>query len=208
MKKAPTRYAWLSQDPGIRDWLAAAVFPTAKDDHSLLMQLNQVTDEAFRKIKQRWSTHHHRSKRKSISCDISPISFQKFKSLQGNKSLTKTLEELIDLNYEARNHYKKLADEKISQIKTKRDLGISREINKLSDALSVKSDVQKELAELKRKLEESDEKLEAHRAITFILLNELTSIGHSISEDNKASLAENLKILEAVTKNPEPQTNN
>ena len=128
--------------------------------------------------------------------------------MQGNKSLTKTLEELIDLNYEARNHYKKLADEKISQIKTKRDLGISREINKLSDALSVKSDVQKELAELKRKLEESDEKLEAHRAITFILLNELTSIGHSISEDNKASLAENLKILEAVTKNPEPQTNN
>lgn len=173
MKTKQSRSDWLHKDPNIHDWLKKTAPHWARDDHGILVYLNSLTEDEFKKTKQRWNSRLHRAKRKSISCDISPTTFSTLKRIQGKRGLTETLEEIINLNYEAKKYYAHIFEEKLKSIKSRRDIGIARELHKFSSTLEKTAALRPETSELKIKMEEQEGQIAALRHITLTLIEKL-----------------------------------
>ncbi|MFV3334962.1 hypothetical protein ACNFIA_28890 [Pseudomonas sp. NY15437] len=196
MKRKQSTYEWLNKDPGIKDWLIDTTFPNANDKFALIVALSNLAEEDLRKIKQRWNSHSHRSKRRSISCDITPEAFSTLKKIQGKRSLTETLEEIIDLNYEAKKHYKHYFEEKLKSRRPKKDIGISRELHNFSNALEKTAAHRPELSKLKGKIEEQEGQIATLRLIALTLAEKLLNEGISLD----LSITEHLnKILQSLS---------
>ncbi|HCW1033984.1 hypothetical protein [Pseudomonas aeruginosa] len=192
MKKKQSRSDWLQKDPSILEWLKKTAPQWARDNHGALIYLNMLNEDDFKKIKQRWNSRLHRAKRKSLSCDISPATFSTLKRIQGKRGLTETLEEIININHEANKHYAHIFEEKLKIIKSKRDIGISREINLFSSNLEKTEAHRKKLSELKNKIEEQEGQIAALRQITIILKEKLLSEGLSLDPNTTEQLRETL----------------
>nr|WP_140422211.1 hypothetical protein [Pseudomonas sp. A46] len=190
MKKKQSRSDWLQKDPSILDWLKKTAPHWAGDDHGALIYLNMLKEEDFKKIKQRWSSRLHRAKRKPLSCDISPATFSTLKRIQGKRGLTETLEEIINLNYEAKKYYAHIFEEKLKSIKSRRDIGISRELSLFSSNLGKTAAHQKKISELQNKIEEQEGQIVALRHITLILKEKLLNEGLSLDLDTTEQLKE------------------
>lgn len=180
MKKNLSRSDWFHKDPNINEWLKKTAPIWARDDHSILIYLNALNENDFKRTKQRWYTHTYREKRKSISCDISPTAFSTLRKIQGKRGLVETLEELINLNYAAKQHYKHVFEEKLNTIKSKREIGISRELNKLSSTIENTAIHRSKLSELKDKVKEQEGQIEALRIIALTLSEKLLTAGISL----------------------------
>jgi macrodomain Ter protein organizer (MatP/YcbG family) len=198
MKRKQSRHDWLKKDSDLREWIAKTLFTDFTgviEEYAILTLLNQMSEKEFNKIKQRWNSHSHRAKRKSISCDITPASHLKLKALQGKKSLTETLEEIIKINYDANKLYRNIFEERLSEIKTKRDLGMSRELNKFGKTLEAKACHQLEIRKLNQTIEEQEGQIEILRSIASIIADELTSKGHSLDRGTLELIKKNLNTL-------------
>lgn len=196
MRKKQSRSDWLHKDPNIHDWLIETAPQWARDEHGLLIYLDALSEDQFKQLKQRWSSRLHRAKRRTLSCDISPATFSTLKRIQGKRGLTETLEEIININYEAKKHYSDTFEEKLKSIKHKRDSGISRELNRLSNTLEKTEAYQTALSKLNNKIETQEGQITALRSITLILVEKLESKDISLS----SSIAEQLKeILHKTT---------
>ncbi|HCF7588578.1 TPA: hypothetical protein NIK16_002988 [Pseudomonas aeruginosa] len=180
MRKKQSRSDWLHKDPNIHDWLIETAPQWARDEHGLLIYLNALSEDQFKQLKQRWSSRLHRAKRRTLSCDISPATFSTLKRIQGKRGLTETLEEIININYEAKKHYSHTFEEKLKSIKQKRDIGISRELSRFSSTLEKTAAHRSELSELKSKIEEQEVRIAALRHITRILIEKLINEGLSL----------------------------
>ncbi|HCK0565119.1 TPA: hypothetical protein NII30_003617 [Pseudomonas aeruginosa] len=192
MKRKQSIYEWLNKDPRIKDWLIDTTFPNSNDKFALIVALSNLAEEDLRKIKQRWNSHSHRSKRRSISCDITPEAFSALKKIQGKRSLTETLEEIIYINYEAKKHYKCSYEEKLKSRRPKKDTGISRELHHFSNALEKTSAHRSELSKLKEKIEEQEGQIAALRLIALTLAEKLINEGLSLDFSIKEQLNEAL----------------
>lgn len=192
MRKKQSRSDWLHKDPNIHDWLIETAPQWARDEHGLLIYLDALSEDQFKQLKQRWSSRLHRAKRRTLSCDISPATFSTLKRIQGKRGLTETLEEIININYEAKKHYSDTFEEKLKSIKHKRDSGISRELNRLSNTLEKTEAYQTALSKLNNKIETQEGQITALRSITLILVEKLESkdisLGSSIAEQLKEVL--------------------
>lgn len=192
MRKKQSRSDWLHKDPNIHDWLIETAPQWARDEHGLLIYLNALSEDQFKQLKQRWSSRLHRAKRKTLSCDISLATFSTLKRIQGKRGLTETLEEIININYEAKKHYANAFEEKLKSIKSKRGIGISRELNRLSNTLDKTAAHRSELSELKNKIETQEGHITTLRSISLILIEKLESEGIPLDSGLAAQLNETL----------------
>lgn len=198
MKRKQSRNDWLQKDSNLRKWIVKTLFADftgVVDEHAILTFLNQISEKEFQKIKQRWNSHSHRAKRKSISCDITPASHLKLKKLQGKKSLTETLEEIIQINYDTRSHYKSIFERMTTELKQSKEKIIAREINRLSRTLETNSSDHQEVGKLKKITEEQDMQIRTLKSIVSIISEELINNGVTIKKDTLALIHKSLDTL-------------
>ncbi|QEY63795.1 hypothetical protein FXN65_17700 [Metapseudomonas lalkuanensis] len=193
MKKKQSRSDWFHKDPRIQDWLKSTTIPWACDEYAFLTYLNHRTEDELKKIKQRWNSYTHRSTRKSLSCDISPATFSTLKKIQGKRGLTETIEEIININYEAKKHYKIFFEEKLKSRQSKKHIGISRELHNFSTTLEKIAAHRSELSKLEVKIEEQENQIATLRLIALTLAEKILNKGISLD----LSITEHLnKILQ------------
>jgi hypothetical protein len=100
MDFSDTRWNWLNADKKRMDWFNPANGVTASDEW-VKHELQLMSEEDFRKLKQRWASHIYRKKRKTLSCEISADSYSQLRKLKGRQTLAKTLETMIAAAYQA-----------------------------------------------------------------------------------------------------------
>ncbi|WP_124187503.1 hypothetical protein [Pseudomonas aeruginosa] len=193
MRKKQSRSDWLHKDPNIHDWLIETAPQWARDEHGLLIYLDALSEDQFKQLKQRWSSRLHRAKRRTLSCDISPATFSTLKRIQGKRGLTETLEEIININYEAKKHYSHTFEEKLKSIKHKIDSGIAQELHRFSSTLERTAAHRTELSELKNKIEKQEGQIATLRSITLILIEKLERENISLDSSTTEKLYETLR---------------
>ncbi|EIU5250295.1 TPA: hypothetical protein L4623_004927 [Pseudomonas aeruginosa] len=193
MKRKQSVYEWLNKDPDIKNWLIDTTFPNADDKFALIVALSNLTEEDLRKIKQRWNSYSHRSKRRSISCDITPEAFSTLKKIQGKRSLTETLEEIIALNYEAKKYYKNFFEEKIKSRRPKKDPGISQRLHHSSNTLENATTHRSELSKLNGRIEEQEGQIAKLKLIAITLTEKLLNEGISLDSSITKHLSDILE---------------
>lgn len=195
MKNTQPRNEWLKKEKSQKtEWLIKTTFPSAHDYYSLSIYLNQITDEEFLRVKNRWNSYIHRADKKTISCVISKSTHRKLKILQGKNSLTKTLEEIIEINHEAREYYKKIFKEKLSAIKKITEHNVCHSFKEPDKSLEMNYTLQEEVAETRKTLAKQEIIISALQSIVTIMSDELTDKGLKVSEDRKYLILEYLDI--------------
>lgn len=107
MDLSDTRWNWLKADVKRIDWFWPAN-GVAVSDQLITFKLQHMSDDEFRKLKQRWASHIYRKKRKTLSCEISPESYNQLTRLKGTLTLADALETIIATTYEAQTRHSML----------------------------------------------------------------------------------------------------
>lgn len=96
MAKKLSRSEWYNADARRKKWIDTVDTP---NNTCPLQYIEGLSELGFKNLKQRWGSHKHRSKKRSISLEVTPKTYQLLKKLQKNRTLTETIESLINQTF-------------------------------------------------------------------------------------------------------------
>lgn len=100
MAKKLSRSEWYNADARRKKWVDTVDTP---NNICPLQYIEELSELEFKNLKQRWGSHKHRSKKRSISLEVTPKTHQLLKKLQKNRTLTATIESLINQTFNQLN---------------------------------------------------------------------------------------------------------
>lgn len=93
MAKKVSRSEWYNTDARRKKWVDTVATPNKTCPLQYIERLSEIE---FQKLKQRWNSHKHRNKKRSISLEATPETYRLLKKLQKSRTLTETIESLIN----------------------------------------------------------------------------------------------------------------
>ncbi len=157
MAKKLSRSEWYNADVRRKKWIDTV----ATQNYSYGAQyIESLSEPDFLKLKQRWSSYKHRSSKRSISFEATPRTFQLLKKLQKNRTLTETLESLINQSFNQHDPHRSIAQKTNCQIEIERKKCHEQQKpdepptmeSKLKDIADVLKDLKGEIKELRNLL--------------------------------------------------------
>lgn len=100
MAKKLSRSEWYNTEARRKKWIDTIETPNGTCP---ALHIESLSEIEFKKLKQRWNSYKHRSKKRSISLEITPKTHQLLKKLQKNRTLTATIESLINQTFNQLN---------------------------------------------------------------------------------------------------------